>query len=154
MSSARQDVATWDETFSAMARTIAKRSKDPVTQVGACIASANNRVLSLGYNGTPRGWRDDSFPWNKVGHPMNSKHLFVVHAERNAVLNYRGSLADFEGATLYVTHGPCNECAKEIAQVGIVRVVYLERAEPKDTYLAAGIIFRAAGITITLTEQI
>ena len=121
----REGVYTWDETFMEMALTAAKRSKDPVTQVGAVIVAADNRVLSIGYNGTPRGWSDDDFVWGKGDpDPLRNKHNYVIHAERNAVLNHRGLLSDLNGATIYVTHYPCVGCAQEIVQAGITRVVY------------------------------
>lgn len=99
-------------------------SKDPSTQVGACIVSPNNRILSIGYNGAPNGFSDDIFPWNREGDFLDTKYPFVVHAERNAILNFRGSLREMSGGTVYVTLFPCNECAKEIAQVGISKIVY------------------------------
>ncbi len=109
------------------------RSKDPNTQVGACIADTNHRILSVGYNGTPSALNDDDFPWGVRGRPLADKHSYVVHAEANAVLNYRGSLKDLSGATVYVTLFPCNECAKILAQVGIGEVVYLS-----DKYCGSG----------------
>ena len=149
MSEARKDVATWDDTFINIAIDVSLRSKDPHTQVGACIASVDKRVLSLGYNGTPRGWGDDDFPWGKTDiNPMKNKHLFVVHAERNSILNYRGSLADFKGAVLYTTHFPCNECAKEIVQVGINKVVYINGPRGLDADLAARVILDRARVTV------
>ena len=149
MSSARKEVASWDDTFMAIAANVAMRSKDPHTQVGACIASVDKRVLSLGYNGTPRGWSDDDFPWGKnSGFPLQNKHLFVVHAERNAILNYRGSLTDFKGAVLYSTHYPCNECAKEIVQVGIDKVIYINGPRLfRDEDDAATMIFNKARVS-------
>lgn len=122
----RINVASWDETFMGIAEVVAKRSKDPSTQVGACIVSADKRVLSVGYNGATHGFDDDEFPWGKTSENiLETKHPFVIHAERNAVLNFRGSMREFSEATVYVTHFPCNECAKEIASVGISEVVYL-----------------------------
>lgn len=126
MSSKRTDVITWDEFFMRVAIAAQLRSKDPNTQVGACIASTNNRILSVGYNGTPSALDDDDFPWGTSEDPLEDKHNYVVHAEANAVLNYRGSLRDLEGATVYVTLFPCRECAKILAQVGIGQVVYLD----------------------------
>lgn len=115
----------WDEYFMAVARLSAMRSKDPNTKVGACIVDKNHRILSIGYNGTPNGYDDGEFPWKREGEPLETKYLYVVHAERNAILNYRGSRRDLEGATLYVDLFPCNECAKEIVQSGIGEIVYL-----------------------------
>lgn len=145
----RHEVATWDEVFMEMAHVVAKRSKDPKTQVGACIVSGDNKVLSLGYNGTPRAWHDDAFPWDDTNETVSDdKHLFVVHAERNAVLNYNGSLQDMWGGTMYSTHSPCNECAKEIAQVGIRRVVYVAPKGSDVVSKAARLIFELSGVRL------
>ena len=121
----RKDYLTWDEYFMAIAKLSAMRSKDPNTQVGACIVGDDNRILSIGYNGAPNGFKDDKFPWEREGEPLDTKYLYVVHAERNAILNYRGNRKDFEGARLYVYLFPCNECVKEIIQAGIIEVVYI-----------------------------
>ena len=121
----RNDVITWDEFFMRVAVAAQLRSKDPNTQVGACIADTNHRILSVGYNGTPSALNDDDFPWGVSDDPLLDKHSYVVHAEANAVLNYRGSLKDLKHATIYVTLFPCHECAKILAQVGIGEVVFL-----------------------------
>ena len=125
LSKKRQDYLKWDEYFMAIAMLSAKRSKDPNTQVGACIVGNDNRILSIGYNGAPNGYDDNDFPWERAGNPLETKYLYVVHAERNAILNYRGNRKDFEGAKIYVDLFPCNECAKEIIQSGIKEVIYL-----------------------------
>lgn len=125
MTKKRENYLNWDEYFMAIAKLSAMRSKDPSTQVGACIVSDNNRILSIGYNGAPNGYHDDNFPWAREGSSLETKYMYVVHAERNAILNYRGSRKDLEGATIYVDLFPCNECAKEIIQSGIKEVVYL-----------------------------
>ena len=122
----RRDVISWDEFFMSVAIAAQRRSKDPNTQVGACIASTNHRILSVGYNGTPSALNDDFFPWGTSDDPLQDKHNYVVHAEANAVLNYRGSLKDLEGSTVYVTLFPCHDCAKILAQVGVGEVVYLD----------------------------
>lgn len=119
------NVPGWDETFMNIALIAKNRSKDPSTQVGACIVSEDHRILSLGYNGAPNGFDDDIFPWGKEGDPLDTKYPYVVHAERNAILNFRGSLKEFNDSIVYVTHFPCNECAKELIQVGISKVFYL-----------------------------
>ena len=124
-SKARKDYLSWDEYFMAVAKLSAMRSKDPHTQVGACIVSNDNRILSIGYNGAPNGFNDEKFPWGREGNPLETKYLYVVHAERNAILNYRGSRKDLENSKIYVDVFPCNECAKEIIQAGIKEVVYL-----------------------------
>ena len=95
MSDKRKDYLTWDEYFIALAKLTAMRSKDPSTQVGACIVSADNRILSVGYNGAPNGFDDDNFPWNRQGENLETKYPYVCHAEMNAVLNYRGTRKDF-----------------------------------------------------------
>lgn len=126
MAGQRSDVITWDEFFMRVAVAASLRSKDPNTQVGACIAGGDNRILSVGYNGTPRGLTDDDFPWETTDDILTDKHSYVIHAEANAVLNYRGSLRELEGARIYVTLFPCNECAKFLVQVGIGEVIYLD----------------------------
>lgn len=123
----RTDYITWDEYFMGVAKLSARRSKDPNTQVGACIVSDDNKILSMGYNGFPRGCSDDDFPWGKeheADDPYNAKYLYSTHSELNAILNYRGS--SLEGSKIYVTLFPCNECAKAIIQAGIKTVVYAE----------------------------
>ena len=118
----REDHISWDEYFMGVAMLSAKRSKDPNTQVGACIVSANNRILSMGYNGFPNGIPDAEFPWNREGE--DNKYFYTTHSELNAILNYRGG--SLEGSKLYVTLFPCNECAKAIIQSGIRTLVYAE----------------------------
>lgn len=127
----RDDVISWDEFFMRVAIAAKLRSKDPNTQVGACIADTNHRILSVGYNGTPAGLDDDEFPWESTGDPLTDKHNYVIHAEANAILNYRGSLKDMAGATVYVTLFPCHECAKTLVQAGIGEVVYLDDQVPR-----------------------
>lgn len=122
MSDKREDYITWDEYFMGVAALSAMRSKDPNTQVGACIVSQDNKILSMGYNGFPMGCSDDEFPWKREGTPLETKYLYVTHSELNAILNYRGG--SLEGAKLYVTLFPCNECAKAIIQSGIKTIVY------------------------------
>lgn len=121
----RDNYLSWEQYFMAIAKLTAMRSKDPSTQVGACIVGGDNRILSVGYNGTPNGFNDDDFPWDREGDPLSTKYLFVCHAERNAILNFRGSRREMENAKIYVDLFPCNECAKEIIQCGITEVIYL-----------------------------
>lgn len=123
MSEKREGYICWDEYFMGVALLAAQRSKDPSTQVGACIVDENNRILSTGYNGFPHGCSDDEFPWNRDEEKGETKYPFVVHAELNAVLNAQGK--SLIGAKLYVGLFPCNECAKAIIQSGIREVVYL-----------------------------
>ena len=115
----------WDEYFMAIAKLSAMRSKDPSTQVGACIVSDDNRILSIGYNGAPNGFDDEKFPWAREGESLNTKYPYVCHAEMNAILNYRGSRKELENAKIYVDLFPCNECAKLIIQAGIKEVIFL-----------------------------
>ena len=122
----RDDVISWDEFFMRVAIAARMRSKDPNTQVGACIAGPDNRILSVGYNGTPSGLNDDDFPWDPSDDPLTDKHNYVIHAEANAILNYRGSLKELSGARVYVTLFPCQECAKTLVQAGIGEVIYLD----------------------------
>ena len=122
MSDKRQDYITWDEYFMGVAKLSGMRSKDPNTQVGACIVSDSNKILSMGYNGFPVGCSDDEFPWAREGEPLDNKYLYTTHSELNAILNYRGG--SLEGSKLYVTLFPCNECAKAIIQAGIQTIVY------------------------------
>lgn len=122
MSGKRRDYITWDEYFMGVAKLSGMRSKDPNTQVGACIVSNNNKILSMGYNGFPMGCSDDEFPWARDGAPLDTKYLYTTHSELNAILNYRGG--SLEGAKLYVSLFPCNECAKAIIQAGMKEVIY------------------------------
>ena len=109
----------------AMAEVIAKRSKDPSTQVGAVLVGDDNRILSLGYNGAPNGWDDKDFPWAKVhDDELELKYHYVIHAESNAIMNFDGILSRLRGARVYVTHFPCVSCAKQLAQVGVRKIFY------------------------------
>lgn len=119
----RTGYISWDEYFMGVALLAAERSKDPNTQVGACIVDSDNRIVSTGYNGFPYGCSDDEFPWGRDGDTQETKYAYVVHAELNAILNARGR--SVVGTTLYVALFPCNECAKSIIQSGITEVVYL-----------------------------
>ncbi len=123
MNSKRKDYINWDEYFMGVALLAAQRSKDPSTQVGACIIDSDKRILSTGYNGFPKGCSDDEFPWNRDESLGETKYQYVVHAELNAILNASGK--KLAGATVYVGLFPCNECAKAIIQSGIAEVVYL-----------------------------
>ena len=118
----RQDYLSWDEYFMAVAKLAGLRSKDPNSQVGSCIVSTDNKILSMGYNGFPLGCSDDEYPWAREGEPLDTKYVYVTHSELNAILNYRGG--NLEGAKIYVSLFPCNECAKAIIQAGIKTIVY------------------------------
>ena len=119
----RQDYISWDEYFMGIALLSAQRSKDINTQVGACIVSREKKILSLGYNGMPTGCNDDEMPWEREGDAINTKYMYVCHAELNAILN-RGDVS-LANSILYVTLFPCNECAKAIIQSGIKEIVYM-----------------------------
>ena len=125
LNKARTDYLSWDEYFMAIARLSSMRSKDPSTQVGACIVGLDNRILSIGYNGAPNGFNDRIFPWERTGDMLNTKYAYVCHAEMNAILNYRGTRKELENSKIYVDLFPCNECAKLIVQAGIKEVLFL-----------------------------
>ena len=144
----RNDYINWDEYFMGIAMLAAKRSKDPNTQVGACIVSADNIIISTGYNGMPKGCSDDIFPWEREGQQDMTKYPYVVHAELNAILNANGR--DLRGSRIYVALFPCNECAKAIIQSGVKEVLYLSD-KYKDTMLnlASKRMLEAAGVKYT-----
>jgi dCMP deaminase len=123
MNDKRRDYISWDEYFMGVALLAAQRSKDPSTQVGACIIDGDKRILSTGYNGFPKGCSDDEYPWNRDESLGETKYQYVVHAELNAILNASGK--SLSGATVYVGLFPCHECAKAIIQSGIKEVIYL-----------------------------
>ena len=123
MSNKRNDYIGWDDYFMGVSLLAADRSKDPSTQVGACIVSDDNRILSTGYNGFPQGCSDDEFPWNRDESKGETKYNFVVHAELNAILNAGGK--SLVGSRIFVSLFPCHECAKAIIQSGVKEVVYL-----------------------------
>ena len=150
--SKRQDYISWDEYFMSVAILAGMRSKDPNSQVGACIVSSDNKILSMGYNGFPRGCSDDEFPWAREGEPMDTKYLYVVHSELNAILNYRGG--SLEGAKLYVSLFPCNECAKAIIQAGIKTVVYdQDKYQDTPSVMASKRMMDAAGVTKAIPAE-
>jgi dCMP deaminase len=119
----RQNYISWDEYFMGIALLSAQRSKDPNTQVGACIVNSHNKIISVGYNGMPTGCSDDEFPWAREGSPLDTKYPYVCHAELNAILNNLGF--NLEGSKIYVPLFPCNECCKAIIQSGIREVIYI-----------------------------
>ena len=129
------------------------RSKDPSNQVGACIVNEDTKkILSIGYNGLTCGMNDDQFDWEssgeKTGILKNVKDFYIVHAERNAILNYSGNTKDLRGATLYMTWFPCTECTKEIIQVGIKKIVYLRMFSKLEQVEISKIMLNAAGIEV------
>ena len=135
MSEKRTDYISWDEYFMGIAQLSAMRSKDPNTQVGACIVSKENKILSMGYNGFPKGCDDDVFPWNREGDLENSKYAYVTHSELNAILNYRGG--SLEGT-------------KAIIQAGIRELVYADdKYQGTPGNLASKRMLKAAGVKMT-----
>lgn len=143
----RKDYLEWDEYFMAIAKLSAMRSKDPSTQVGACIVSNDNRILSIGYNGAPNVFSDEKFPWGRDGKNLDTKYPYVCHAELNAILNYRGSKKDLEDARIYVDLFPCNECAKIIIQSGIKEVIYLsDKYANSENNIASRKLFDECGV--------
>lgn len=120
----RKEYINWDEYFMGIALLSKERSKDPNTQVGACIVSQDNKILSMGYNGFPIGCLDEDLSWEREGETLNTKYPYACHAELNAILNYTGT--SLKGSKVYVTLFPCNECAKAIIQSGIKEIIYME----------------------------
>ena len=144
----RSDYINWDEYFMGIAMLAAKRSKDPNTQVGACIVSQDNIIISTGYNGMPKGCSDDIFPWDREGQQDMTKYPYVVHAELNAILNANGR--DLRGSRIYVALFPCNECAKAIIQAGVKEVLYLsDKYADSMSTLASKRMMASAGVKFT-----
>lgn len=142
--SKREGYLTWDEYFMGIAFLSAMRSKDPSTQVGACIIDEDKKIIGIGYNGFPIGSSDDKMPWEKEGVFLDTKYPYVVHAELNAILN---SIKSLKNSTIYVTHFPCNECAKAIVQSGIKKVFYFSnKHKDLDSTKASQLIFKNAGV--------
>ena len=143
----RQDYISWDEYFMGIALLTAQRSKDDSSQVGACIVSRENKILSLGYNGMPIGCLDDEMPWGREGKPLETKYMYVCHAELNAMLNHASGTGSLRGARIYTTLFPCNECAKAIIQSGIREVIYYDNKYAKSDATQASIrLFDMAGV--------
>ena len=141
----REDYLSWDEYFMGIALLSSMRSKDPSTQVGACIVTPEKRIVSMGYNGMPRCCSDDLFPWDREGDPLETKYLYVCHAELNAILNC--AYGSVRGCSVYVTLFPCNECAKAIVQAGIREIVYMsDKYADSDSVRASKRMFDTAGV--------
>lgn len=142
----RKEYISWDEYFMGVALLAAQRSKDPSTQVGACIVNSEERILSTGYNGFPYGCGDDDFPWDREGE--ETKYPYVVHAELNAILNAGGK--NLSGARIYVALFPCCECAKAIIQAGIKEVIYLsDKYADTPSTRASKRMLAAAGVVLS-----
>lgn len=145
----REDYISWDEYFMGVSLLASMRSKDPNTQVGACIVGDDNKIISVGYNGFPRGCSDDEFPWERTADSQNdTKYPYVCHAELNAILNAGGQ--SLSGARIFVALFPCNECAKAIIQSGIKEVIYIsDKYADTPATLASKMMFKAAGVKLT-----
>lgn len=154
MKTKREDYISWDDYFMGVALLSAHRSKDPSTQVGACIVNSNKRIIGIGYNGFPTNCSDEELPWDREGDFLDTKYPYVCHAEMNAITN-SSNKADLDGASIYVSLFPCNECAKLIVQVGIKEVVYLsDKYKTEPVFIAARKIFEMAGVkTRELTPE-
>lgn len=148
----REEYISWDEFFMGTAMLASARSKDPNNRVGACIVNNEHKIISTGYNGLTNGMDDNEFDWTssgeKTGIKMNNKDFFVVHAERNAILNSRQNGTSLKDGVLYVTWYPCTECAKEIIQAGIKKVVYLRMYSKKDIVELSEMMFMMAGVEV------
>jgi len=148
----RASYITWDEYFISVALVSAMRSKDPNTQVGACIVDEDNKIVSIGYNGLPKGCSDDDFPWGKEGSLLETKYAFSCHAELNAILN--SSRKNLKGCSVYATLFPCNECAKAIIQAGITEIVYLsDKYAETDVVKASKLMLHHAGVEVRPFES-
>lgn len=142
----RQDYISWDEYFMGVALLSGKRSKDPSTQVGACIVNDQRKIVGAGYNGLPIGCSDDEFPWSKQGDFLDTKYPYVCHAELNAILNNIGM--DLKGCKIYTALFPCNECTKAIIQAGIAEVIYLsDKYDGTEASRASKLMLDKAGVS-------
>lgn len=158
----RENYITWSEYFMEHAKLASLRSKDPKTQVGSCIVK-DNKILSEGYNGSTKGFDDDEIPYDCKGEDINSeyygdiseiKNTFIVHAELNSILNYRGNNSDLDSSTMFVTLFPCLECTKAIIQSGIKKVVYLKMYRFSDKVELAKLMFDKAQVEYISYEEL
>ncbi|NXI64816.1 DCTD deaminase, partial [Anseranas semipalmata] len=153
----REDYLEWPEYFMAVAFLSAQRSKDPSSQVGACIVNSENKIVGIGYNGMPNGCSDDVLPWTRTAaHRLDTKYPYVCHAELNAIMNKNS--ADVKGCSMYVALFPCNECAKLIIQAGIKEIIFMsdkyhdttEMTAARRMFDLAGIVYRQESFQLTL----
>ncbi|MDH5533874.1 MAG: dCMP deaminase family protein [Candidatus Pacebacteria bacterium] len=143
----REDYISWDQYFMGIALLSSQRSKDPSTQVGACLVNPENKIVGIGYNGFPKGCSDDQFPWEREGEYSKTKYAYMCHAELNAILN--SPSMELKGCVAYVSLFPCNECAKAIVQSGVTEVIYLSDKYAKDEiFIASRRILTAAGVKL------
>ena len=149
----RSDYISWDEYFMGVALLSAKRSKDPSTQVGACIVNEKNKIVGAGYNGLPLGCDDDEFPWEKSGNFLDTKYPYICHAELNAILNNIGM--DLKGCRIYTALFPCNECTKAIIQAGITEVIFLsDKYKDSETAKASKLMLTRAMVSYRKVESL
>ncbi len=147
----RKDYIGWDDYFMGIALLSAQRSKDPSTQVGACIVNTDKKIVGVGYNGFPKGCDDDVLPWAREGSFLETKYPFVCHAELNAILN--SISRDLSGCSIYVALFPCNECAKAIIQSGIREIIYLsDKYAETDIVKASKMMLDQAGVSYRRME--
>ena len=149
----RANAITWETYFMGIAHLSALRSKDPSTQVGAVIVDPENKVVSIGYNGFPKGCSDDEYPWVNEGSSLETKYVYVVHAELNAILNSPRSV---KGCKIYISLFPCHECAKAIIQAGIQEIVYeSDKYAESESVLASKRMLASAGVKmLQLTKKV
>lgn len=148
----RENYLDWDNYFMGIARLSALRSKDPSTQVGACIVNSDKKIIGIGYNGLPTGINDDDYPWDKQGEFLDTKYPYVCHAELNAILN---STTNLQGATIYVTLFPCNECTKAIIQSGIKKLYYIsDKYKDLEMTIASKRMLTSVGIEVIELDAI
>ncbi len=147
----RHNAISWTAYFMGIAHLSALRSKDPSTQVGAVIVDDEHKVVSIGYNGFPRGINDDDYPWEREGETLETKYPYVVHAELNAILNAPRSIKD---CSIYVSLFPCHECAKAIIQSGIKEIVYeSDKYADTDSVKASKRMCLDANVKLTETSE-
>lgn len=142
----RENYINWDSYFMGIAILSSMRSKDPNTQVGACIVNEDKRIVGVGYNGLPKGCDDKEFPWEREGEFLDTKYAYVVHAELNAILNANKLI---DNCRLYVSLFPCNECSKAIIQSGIKEIIYeSDKYKDLDQFKASKKMLEKAGVKL------
>lgn len=147
----RRNQLKWDRRFIDLMNVVGSWSKDPSTKVGAVIVRPDRTVVSVGYNGFPRGMSDHT----ELYEDKPTKYSRIVHGEMNAILNAHGSV---EGCTLYVPFSPCDRCAAHVVQAGITRVVYEEPTDDilsrwEEPFRLAAAIFKDAGTKIVVLPR-
>jgi dCMP deaminase len=144
----------WDRRFMEVAKLTSSWSKDPSTKVGAVVVNRKNVILSSGWNGFPRGIKDDSDRLNI----REIKYKYIVHAEMNAIYNATYNGVSLDNSTLYVYGLPiCSECTKGVIQVGIKRVVLPSLKDVPEKWLlqwqnTSQPMYEEAGVEITFMD--